>query len=57
MLLEVLMLTGKGNDVDYKHLGLLTLYIAIGLIVAGIAVGIVGKYIPALVGGTAPATA
>jgi hypothetical protein len=56
LLLE-LILMGKGNTVDYKYLALCTLYIAIGLIIAGIAVGIVGKYIPALVGGTATTTA
>jgi len=40
-----------------KNLALLALYISIGLIVAGIAVGIVGKYFPSLAGGTAPAAA
>lgn len=42
---------------DAKHLGVLALYIAIGLIMAGLAVGVVGKYFPSLVGGTATTTA
>jgi hypothetical protein len=35
------------------HTGLLALYIAIGLILAGLALGLVGKYFPSLAGGTA----
>lgn len=36
-----------------SHVAMLSLYIAIGLIVAGLAVGLVGKYFPTLAGGTA----
>jgi hypothetical protein len=38
---------------ELKHVALLALYISIGLIVAGLASGVVAKYIPQLAGGTA----
>lgn len=38
---------------NWKYLALLSLYVAAGLVVAGVAMGIVGKYFPSLVGGTA----
>ncbi len=42
---------------ELKHLGVLSLYIAIGLVLAGLAIGLVGKYFPSLVGGTATTAA
>jgi hypothetical protein len=41
------------HKAELSHVAMLSLYIAIGLIMAGLAVGIVGKYFPSLAGGTA----
>lgn len=38
-----------------KHFLLVSLYVAVGLIVAGLLSGVVGKILPASIGGTAAA--
>lgn len=41
---------------DWKHIAMLALYVAVGLIVAGMLQGVVGGFLNPLLGGGAAAT-